>query len=156
MPSRAASKGRQGCDDSRPSEWKPYNVVRQSESTPPTSAASHSPTAMARAALPNTFALEAQAADTTTAGPESSNDVPDVVRERIGVVRFAVVEIRRQSAVGVAPAIGELGFEDARGAGAEKHADAIAARSVPARRAPRSDKPSVSSPSCAMRLLRQS
>ena len=52
---------------------------------------------------------------------------PHVVGERIGVVRFAVVEARRQPARGVAPAIGEFGFEDARGAGGEEHADAIGA-----------------------------
>ena len=69
MPSRAASKGRQAWLDIRPSELKPYRVVRHRESTPPTTAASISPAAIMRRAEANTLALDEQADDTTTAGP---------------------------------------------------------------------------------------
>src|SRR5882762_9931037 len=48
-------------------------------------------------------------------------------RERERVVRAAVAKVRRQrTAHRVALAVGELGLEDARGAGAEKHPDALA------------------------------
>ena len=40
-------------------------------STPPTTAASISPAAISRAALPKTLALDEQAVDTTQAGPSS-------------------------------------------------------------------------------------
>ena len=56
IPSRPASKGRQGWREVSSSARKPYNVVRQSESAPPTTAASHAPAAIMRAALPNTLA----------------------------------------------------------------------------------------------------
>src|SRR5262245_41654451 len=69
MPSRSASNGRHGWRESSSSARKPYSVVRQSESAPPTTAASQAPAAIMRAALPNTFAVEEQADDTTNEGP---------------------------------------------------------------------------------------
>ena len=69
MPLRSASKGRQGSGESSSSELKPYSVVRHSESTPPTMAASIRPAAIMRAAEANTLALDEQAVETTTAGP---------------------------------------------------------------------------------------
>src|SRR5258706_529084 len=69
MPSRATSKGRHGWPEIRPSELKPYSVVRHSESTPPTTAASIRPAEIIRRADANTLALDEHADDTTTAGP---------------------------------------------------------------------------------------
>ncbi len=46
-------------------------MVRHSESTPPTSAASMSPVAIARRAEAKALALDEQADEITTAGPES-------------------------------------------------------------------------------------
>ena len=47
-----------------------------------------------------------------------------VARHRIGVVRLGVVQAGRQRAGdGVAVAVGDLGLQDARGAGAQEHAD---------------------------------
>src|SRR5581483_8484039 len=71
MPSRCASKGLQGPRASNPSEPKPYNVVRHRLSAPPTTAASQNPASIMRAAVPNTLALEEQAVDTTSDGPDS-------------------------------------------------------------------------------------
>ncbi len=68
-PSRSAPNGSAGRDDTSSSERKPYSVVRHSESTPPTTAASMRPAAIIRAALPNTFALDAHAAETANDGP---------------------------------------------------------------------------------------
>src|SRR2546421_5488080 len=69
MPSRSTSKGRQGSREVSSSERKPYSVVRHSVSAPPTTAASQTPAAIMRAALPNTFEVEEQADDTTSDGP---------------------------------------------------------------------------------------
>ena len=69
IPSRAASNGRQGPGAFRLSEWKPYSVVRHSESAPPTMAASHNPASIMRAALPNVLAVDAHAQETTKDGP---------------------------------------------------------------------------------------
>src|ERR1700722_1765957 len=71
MPSRAASKGRHGAEEDSCSEWNPYRVVRQSESVPPTRAASMRPDSIMRLAAPNTLALDAHAEDTAKAGPSS-------------------------------------------------------------------------------------
>src|SRR3954467_609697 len=72
MPLRSASNGRQATGESSPSELNPYRVVRQRLSTPPTTAASHSPASIMRAALPNAFALDEQAVDIAIAGPVSA------------------------------------------------------------------------------------
>src|SRR6478672_3993607 len=71
MPLRSAAYGRQGRLEISPSELKPYSVVRHSESTPPTMAASIRPAAIMRRADANTLALDEQADDTAAAGPSS-------------------------------------------------------------------------------------
>jgi hypothetical protein len=63
------SKGRHGARDVKPRELNPYSVVRHRLSTPPTTAASQTPAAIMRAALPKTFAVEEHAEETTNAGP---------------------------------------------------------------------------------------
>ncbi|EDT38332.1 hypothetical protein BamMEX5DRAFT_5884 [Burkholderia ambifaria MEX-5] len=72
MPSRATSNGRHGRRDSSSSELKPYSVVRHSESTPPTTAASISPASIIRRAEPNTFAPDEHADEIAIAGPRSA------------------------------------------------------------------------------------
>src|SRR3954470_2588327 len=69
MPLRSRWNGRQATGESAPSELNPYSVVRHRLSTPPTTAASHSPASIMRAALPNAFALDEQAVDMAIAGP---------------------------------------------------------------------------------------
>ena len=66
---QATSNGRHGSRESSSSELKPYSVVKQSESTPPTTAASMSPASIMRRADPNTFALDEQAEEIDVAGP---------------------------------------------------------------------------------------
>src|SRR5688572_21100320 len=68
-PLRPASAGRQMSVDTSCSALKPYKVVRQRLSTPPTTAASQKPAAIARAADANTLALDAHAAATATVTP---------------------------------------------------------------------------------------
>jgi hypothetical protein len=75
MPSRSASSGRHGSRDSRPSALKPYNVDNARLSTPPTTAASHTPASIARAASANTLALDEHAVDTVIAGPRRPSAV---------------------------------------------------------------------------------
>ena len=43
MPLRCVSNGRHACSEVKPSELKPYSVVRHKESTPPTTAANSAP-----------------------------------------------------------------------------------------------------------------
>ena len=69
MPLRPASQGRQGSAEVSSSEAKPYSVVRHSESTPPTSAASMVPSASWRAAAANTLALDEHAVEMVAAMP---------------------------------------------------------------------------------------
>ena len=71
MPSRSAANGRHGRRDSNSSEWNPNSVDMASESTPPTTAASHSPASIARAAAANTLALDEHAVEIVIACPES-------------------------------------------------------------------------------------
>ena len=67
----SASAGRQMSGEISCSELKPYSVVRQRLSTPPTTAASQAPASMARRAAANTLALEEQAVEILSAGPRS-------------------------------------------------------------------------------------
>ena len=69
MPLRFTSQGRQGSVEVSSSEAKPYSVVRHSESTPPTSAASSVPSSIWRAAAANTLALDEQAVEMVVAMP---------------------------------------------------------------------------------------
>ena len=69
MPLRAPSAGRQISPDMSCSELKPYSVVRHRLSTPPTTAASQMPAAIARRAAAKTFALDEQAVEIASAGP---------------------------------------------------------------------------------------
>src|SRR4051812_37693394 len=71
MPLRDASHGRHGLADNSPSDQNPCSVDSASEPAPPTSAASHNPAAIARAAAPNTFALEEHAVEMVTPMPRS-------------------------------------------------------------------------------------
>ena len=68
-PWRPASHGRQGSGEVSCSEAKPYSVVRHSESTPPTMAASASPVAISRSAAANALADDEQAVEMANAGP---------------------------------------------------------------------------------------
>src|ERR1700753_3239390 len=73
IPSRVESNGLQGPREVSCRAWNPYSVVRHSESTPPTTAASMRSASIIRLADPNTLALEEQAEQITTVGPSRSN-----------------------------------------------------------------------------------
>ena len=70
-PWRAASPGRHGSGEVSSSEAKPYSVVRHSESTPPTTAASARPAAISRSAAANALADDEQAVEMANAGPRT-------------------------------------------------------------------------------------
>ena len=124
-------------------------------SAPPTTAASHRPASIMRAALANTLAVDAQADETTRRDPPART-AGDEIRERVGVVGRRDSRIRRAAHRSrVAVAIGHLGAEDPRGAGAQEHAYAM--RTVLWRAASTAaSKPSWPTPCSASRLLRQS
>ena len=87
MPSRAASKGRQGEGDTSSSELKPNNTLSHSVSVPPTTAASTRPRRIIRSALANTFALDEQAVATVRQGPSRSKTVATKPASECGVCR---------------------------------------------------------------------
>ena len=62
---RCASQGRQMSLDTSSSDLKPYSVVMHRLSTPPTTAASMTPSSIIRAAAAKTLALDEQAVETT-------------------------------------------------------------------------------------------
>ena len=159
MPLRSTSNGRHGSRDSSSSEPNPYSVVRQRLSTPPTTAASHRPAAIIRAAAPNAFALEEQAVETTDAGPSSPRCACTNASEGKGVLRAGIVEIARQRAgCGIAESISDLGLQDAGSARPQDHADAAGAVAgcapapPPARNRPPSD-PAAPGDCCGNRRL---
>ena len=133
-PLRRASHGRQTSVLSNSSARKPYSVVMHSESQPPTTAASMTPSAINRAAARVRLgARGARGGDHPRRALEPERGL-DETRERRGVVRLAKVQPGGQCAVGVALAVGDLGLQNARGAGAHQHADASGA--VACHRAP--------------------
>ena len=70
-PCRCASPGRHGSGEVSSSDEKPYSVVRHSESTPPTMAASASPALIMRSAAANALADDEQAVEMVNAGPRT-------------------------------------------------------------------------------------
>ncbi len=138
MPSRASSNGRQGPGAFSASAWKPYSVVRHSESAPPTTAASQNPASIMRAALPKTLAVDAQAQDTTNDSAGDTKPLPKIRGERTRIVRPAVIEVRRQCpGRRIARSVGQFCLQNAGGAGAEEQADPSRAIASPRRLPPR-------------------
>jgi hypothetical protein len=76
----------------------PYSVVRHSESTPPTIAASTRPASIIRLAEANTFALDEHADDTVAAGARQIQIAAQEVRYRERIVRLSIAEVRGQRA----------------------------------------------------------
>ena len=132
MPSRSASNGRHGAATGATNELKPCSVESATLSTPPITAASQTPAAIARAATREHLGTRRAGGRYRHRGPAQ----PEDARARVPSPNHAVpitVEIRRQRhcvAAGRRGAQGELRRENARRAGAHEHADAL--RAVPA------------------------
>ncbi len=75
MPLRATSQGRHGTGEISSSAANPCKVIRHRLSTPPTTAASQTPDSISCCASAKARPLDAQAVDTTVAGPRSANAV---------------------------------------------------------------------------------
>ena len=152
MPSRDVE--RHGWRDSSSSELKPYSVVRHSESTPPTTAASINPASIMRRAEPNTFAPDEHADEIAIAGPRSENARTNAAGEYGLCVCVAEVGGQR-AACRIAALVRVLGLEDAGRARADEYADTCRPIARDGRRDARASKPSCVRPSCARRLLRR-
>ncbi len=120
-------RGGMAAGDTRSSAAKPCSVMWHSVSTPPTTTASQIPAAIRWSASMKLFALDAQAADTTKAGPRQAERGPHVAGGGEHVVGVVVIEPGRQRAVRTPRGIGFL---------AGQHAEVLVPITVAIRSAP--------------------
>ena len=88
MPLRSGSNGRQGAPESSSSERKPYSVVRQRLSAPPTTAASAMPVAIIRAALAEHLRARRTGGRHHVRRPFQPERRANERRQRVGALRF--------------------------------------------------------------------
>ena len=103
-----------------PGQPNPYSTLLHSESTPPTTTASHSPRRISRSAWPKTLALEEQAVAMVKHRPSSAQGALHEVAERMRRMQLGLEQVPRDARRIVQMTIERLGRIDG-GRGSPHH-----------------------------------